>query len=266
LHHTLKATGNHPFLVVQHNGKGKESTLIWKNVEHLKAGNDVVVLKKFNEGKSFEFSKIDSNEYFGDEKIREIKYLGVEPTYDLQVDESHNFIANGYVVHNTGIQQSGATPKFASTSTTPVGKAIPGNLQRKKNMVEISAAHNVYAASTTIYNFKDLENKVRKALRIKGAKYIQIFASCPTGWRMPEKDAIKITKLAIETGVYKVFEIENRKFKLNYKPAKRKKVEEYLKVQGRFRHLTPQQTDEIQMEIDKEWQELEKMNASAATI
>ncbi|PKP61147.1 MAG: 2-ketoisovalerate ferredoxin oxidoreductase [Candidatus Altiarchaeales archaeon HGW-Altiarchaeales-1] len=167
---------------------------------------------------------------------------------------------------NTGVQQSGSTPKFASTSTTPSGKAIPGNLQRKKNLVEIAAAHNVYAASTTIYNFRDLENKVRKALKIKGAKYIQIFASCPTGWRIPEKDAIKITKLAIETGIYKVFEIENGKFNLNYKPAKRKKVEEYLKVQGRFRHLTQQQIDEIQDGIDKEWRELEKTNVSAVTI
>lgn len=167
---------------------------------------------------------------------------------------------------NTGVQQSGATPKFANTTTTPSGKAIPGNLQRKKNLVEIAAAHNVYAASTTIYNFRDLENKVRKALKIKGAKYIQIFASCPTGWRIPEKDAIKITKLAIETGIYKVFEIENGKFNLNYKPAKRKKVEEYLKMQGRFRHLTQQQIDEIQDGIDKEWQELEKVNVSAVTI
>ncbi len=167
---------------------------------------------------------------------------------------------------NTGVQQSGATPKFASTSTTPLGKVIPGNLQRKKNLVEIAAAHNVYAASTTIYNFRDLENKVRKALKIKGAKYIQIFASCPTGWRIPEKDAIKITKLAIETGIYKVFEIENGKVNLNYKPAKRKKVEEYLKMQGRFRHLTQQQIDEIQDGIDKEWQELEKVNVSAVTV
>ncbi len=167
---------------------------------------------------------------------------------------------------NTGVQQSGATPKFASTTTTPSGKVIPGNLQRKKNLVEIAAAHNVYAASTTIYNFRDLENKVRKALKIKGAKYIQIFAPCPTGWRIPEKDAIKITKLAIETGICKVFEIENGKFNLNYKPAKRKKVEEYLKVQGRFRHLTQQQIDEIQDRIDKEWQELEKVNVSAVTV
>ncbi|CEG13583.1 Pyruvate synthase subunit PorB [groundwater metagenome] len=167
---------------------------------------------------------------------------------------------------NTGVQQSGATPKFASTSTTPLGKVIPGNLQRKKNLVEIAAAHNVYAASTTIYNFRDLENKIRKALKIKGAKYIQIFASCPTGWRIPEKDAIKITKLAIETGIYKVFEIENGKVNLNYKPAKRKKVEEYLKMQGRFRHLTQQQIDEIQDGIDKEWQELEKVNVSAVTV
>ncbi len=167
---------------------------------------------------------------------------------------------------NTGVQQSGATPKFASTTTTPSGKVIPGNLQRKKNLVEIAAAHNVYAASTTIYNFRDLENKVRKALKIKGAKYIQIFAPCPTGWRIPEKDAIKITKLAIETGICKVFEIENGKFNLNYKPAKRKKVEEYLKVQGRFRHLTQQQINEIQDGIDKEWQELEKVNVSAVTV
>lgn len=167
---------------------------------------------------------------------------------------------------NTGIQLSGATPKFASTNTTPAGKVIPGNLQKKKKLVEIAAAHNVYAASTTIYNFKDLENKVRKALRIKGAKYIQIFAACPTGWGIPEKDTIKLVKLAVETGMYRVFEIENGKFNLNYKPAKRKKVEEYLKLQGRFKHLTQQQIDEIQADVDKEWQELEKMEVKPVKI
>jgi len=160
---------------------------------------------------------------------------------------------------NTGVQQSGSTPKFASTTTTPSGKAIPGNLQRKKNLVEIAAAHNIYAASTTIYNFRDLENKVRKALKIKGAKYIQIFASCPTGWGIPEKDAVNIAKLAVETGIYKVFEIENGKFNLNFKPVKRKPVEEYLKMQRRFRHLTQEQIREIQERIDKDWQELEEL-------
>jgi len=160
---------------------------------------------------------------------------------------------------NTGVQQSGSTPKFASTTTTPSGKAIPGNLQRKKNLVEIAAAHNIYASSTTIYNFKDLENKVRKALKIKGAKYIQIFASCPTGWGIPEKDAVNIAKLAVETGIYKVFEIENGKFNLNFKPVKRKPVEEYLKMQRRFRHLTQEQIREIQERIDKDWQELEEL-------
>lgn len=167
---------------------------------------------------------------------------------------------------NTGGQQSGATPKFTRTTTTPTGKVIPGNLQRKKNLVEIAAAHNIYAASTTIYNFRDLENKVRKAIRMKGAKYIQIFASCPAGWGVPDKDAIKITKLAVETGAYRVFEIENGKFNLNYKPAKRKKIAEYLKIQERYEHLTQQQIDEIQAEIDKEWEKLEGMTVRQVTI
>jgi len=125
--------------------------------------------------------------------------------------------------------------------------------------VRIAAAHNVYAASTTIYNFRDLENKVRKALRIKGAKYIQILASCPPGWRIPEKYTIKVVKMAVDTGIYKVFEIENGKFKLNYKPVKRLPVEEYLKMQGRFKHLTKEQIDEIQKEVDKEWEEIEQI-------
>ncbi len=167
---------------------------------------------------------------------------------------------------NTGIQQSSSTPRFADTTTTPAGSIIPGNLEKKKDLVRIAAAHNVYAASTTIYNFRDLENKVRKALRIKGAKYIQILASCPPGWRIPEKDAIKVVKMAVDTGIYKVFEIENGKFKLNYKPVKRLPVEEYLKMQGRFKHLTKEQIDEIQKEVDKEWEEIEQILVSPVVI
>ncbi|MFN3527734.1 MAG: thiamine pyrophosphate-dependent enzyme, partial [Candidatus Altarchaeaceae archaeon] len=151
---------------------------------------------------------------------------------------------------NTGVQRSSSTPKYANTTTTPVGEKIKGNLKRKKDLVRIAAAHNVYAASTTIYNFKDLENKVMKALKMNGAKYIQIFAPCATGWGMPEELTVEAARLAVNCGIYDVFEVINGKFILNYRPAKLIPVTEYFKIQRRFRHLTKEEIDEIQKEIN----------------
>lgn len=167
---------------------------------------------------------------------------------------------------NTGVQRSGATPLYTNTTTTPVGEKIKGNLKRKKELVKIAAAHKIYAASTTIWNFKDLENKVRKALRINGAKYLQIFAPCPTGWGIPEEKAVEIARLAVNTGIYGVYEIENGEIKLNFKPSKRLPVIEYLKVQKRFKHLTKEQIDEFQNEVNKEWENYDNLKVTPVKI
>ncbi len=137
---------------------------------------------------------------------------------------------------NTGIQRSGLTPFFANTTTTPKGEKSFGNLKKKKPMPEIALAHGIpYVATTSVVFPQDVQRKVKKALSIKGPKYIQIHVPCPLGWQYPSNLSIEVGKLAVETGLYPLIEYENGK--LSVRKISPKPVEEYLKAQGRFKHL-----------------------------
>ncbi|MCK4859592.1 MAG: pyruvate ferredoxin oxidoreductase [Candidatus Omnitrophica bacterium] len=139
---------------------------------------------------------------------------------------------------NTGVQRSGLTPLNTNTTTTPPGKESVGNTRPKKPMLEICAAHKIpYVASASIGFIKDLKDKVKKALSIRGPKYLQIFVPCPLGWRHGPELTMKIAKLAVETGLYPLVEFENGKLTSAMKIPQPKPVEEYLKLQGRFKHL-----------------------------
>jgi pyruvate ferredoxin oxidoreductase beta subunit len=139
---------------------------------------------------------------------------------------------------NTGIQRSGLTPFDSNTTTSPPGKVSSGNPLPKKNMIAICVAHNIpYVASASVGFPRDVQNKVKKALAIRGPKYLHLHVPCPLGWRHLSNATITIAKLAVETGLFPLLEYEGstltsvRKYK-NFKP-----VEEYLKLQGRFAHL-----------------------------
>ena len=139
---------------------------------------------------------------------------------------------------NTGVQRSGATPFCASTTTSPSGEQSFGNMRPKKPMVEIAAAHGIpYAASASVAYPRDLQKKVKKALSIKGPKYLHIHVPCPTGWYAESINTIKIGKLAVDTGLFPLYEIENGVVTGVKKAKVRPKVEEYLKTQNRFKHL-----------------------------
>ncbi len=139
---------------------------------------------------------------------------------------------------NTGIQRSGLTPFNAHTTTSPSGKVSFGNPRPKKPVVEICAAHHIpYAATSSIANPKDIEIKVKKALNIKGPKYLQIHVPCPLGWRSEPPQSVEIAKQAINTGLYPIVEYEYGKLVKVRKIASPKPVSEYLKLQGRFKHL-----------------------------
>jgi len=197
------------------------------------------------------------NEFFEMEKIIGIRYVGKSQTIDLRVEKNHNFIAEGIVVHNTGIQRSGTTPKFAWTTTTPVGKVGRGKLEWKKDMVSIMAAHGIPYAATACVSFPDdFLAKARKAASIKGPTYLHVLCPCPTGWRFDSSKTIEIGRLAVLTGMWMLYEIENGKKRLTFKPEKRLPVSEYIKTQGRFRHLTEAEIAEIQKFVDescREW-------------
>lgn len=161
---------------------------------------------------------------------------------------------------NTGMQRSGLTPYGAWTTTTPSGKK-----ERKKDMPMIMAAHKIPYVATACTAFPmDFVNKVRKAKNIQGTKYIHLLAPCPTGWRCDTSKTIELGRLAVQTGLFVLYEIENGKFKLNspsdrlVDKSKRKPVKEYFAGQGRFRNLTEDDVVRIENWVDEDWNEYRK--------
>ena len=138
---------------------------------------------------------------------------------------------------NTGVQRSGSTPFAASTTTSPAGRRSSGEDRPKKDLPAIAAAHGIpYVATASMALFADLRRKVRKALEVRGARYLQVHVPCPPGWGYDEQASVDIGKLAIESGLYPLVEWENGEV-VRVRKIKKVPVEEYLKPQRRFRHL-----------------------------
>jgi pyruvate/2-oxoacid:ferredoxin oxidoreductase beta subunit len=185
-----------------------------------------------------------NNEFFDIEKVKEVNYVIKQATLDLRVEDEHNFVADGIIVHNTGIQRSGMTPTFASTTTSPPGKLSFGNPRPKKNMVEICAVHGIpYSATASVGFPKDVEKKVKKALSIKGPKFIHLFVPCPLGWGSLPENTYKVGRLVVETGILPLVEFENGKLANVRKFKELKPIEEFLKLQKRFKHLLKDDTE-----------------------
>jgi pyruvate ferredoxin oxidoreductase beta subunit len=178
------------------------------------------------------------------------------------LERGHDFIYICYdneAYMNTGIQRSSSTPYGASTTTSPAGKVIPGQITWKKNMPEIAAAHNISYVATACPSYPiDLVEKVKKAARLTGPAYIHILSVCPTGWRLPPELSIKAGRLAVETGVFPLYEVEHGRYQFTGKIEKLRPVKEYLKLQGRFRHLSDEMIDTIQSRVIKEYETLKK--------
>jgi pyruvate ferredoxin oxidoreductase beta subunit len=176
------------------------------------------------------------------------------------LERGHDFIYVCYdneAYMNTGIQRSSETPFGASTTTAPSGKVSMGQHTWKKNMAAIAAAHNIpyVATSCSSYPF-DIMHKIEKAKRVKGPSYIHILSVCPTGWRCPSNLTIKMGRLAVETGVFPIYEIENGKYTLNIDLPKLRPIDDYLKLQGRFRHLSPDNIVKIQERVTEEYEKI----------
>jgi pyruvate ferredoxin oxidoreductase beta subunit len=167
---------------------------------------------------------------------------------------------NAYM--NTGIQRSGATPKYAATTTTPAGKKIHGNITNSKHMPFIMAAHGIYVATANIAFPQDFIAKVRKGLEKKGPAYIQVYGPCNLGWGYPTNMTIQIAKLAYNAKITPLYEIENGILKFTKIPNNPKPVDEFIKTQARFKHLTQEDIKEVQAYVDREWQKLEKFALS----
>ena len=163
---------------------------------------------------------------------------------------------------NTGIQRSSATPMFADTTTTPSGTQSLGKPQYRKDLTAIIADHHMpYVAQTTFMgNFKDLHEKAEKAIYTEGPAFLNIMAPCPRGWRYNAEDIMQICKLAADTCYWPMFEVVEGEWKLTYEPKKKLPIEEFLKTQGRFKHLFKKGNEwaiELyQKEVDRRWEEL----------
>jgi len=162
---------------------------------------------------------------------------------------------------NTGFQRSGASPYGSQTTTTPTGKK-----EHKKDVPMIMAAHKLpYVATACIAYPLDFVNKLKKAKEMVGTKYIQVLTPCPPGWRYSTEKTIEMGRLAVQTGIWALFEIEQGKFKLSSPSAgladksKRKPLEEYVKAQGRFSQITLEDIDEIKRWIDETWENYKRL-------
>lgn len=151
---------------------------------------------------------------------------------------------------NTGIQRSSMTPLGASTTTSPSGKESLGSNTNKKDMIDIAIAHRVkYVATATVGYPMDLKKKVEKAMTIKGPRFLHFLVPCPLGWRFPSELTIQISKLAVQTGIFPLVEYEDGKLTKANTISKKTPVEEYLKLQGRFRHLFASETGKHEIEL-----------------
>jgi pyruvate ferredoxin oxidoreductase beta subunit len=158
---------------------------------------------------------------------------------------------------NTGIQRSSSTPFGAMTTTSPPGKKSIGQSTQKKNMPKIVVAHNIPYVATACPSYPfDLLAKIKKAKAVNGPSYIHILSVCPTGWRIPSDEAILYGKLAVRTGVFPLYEVENGKYRITHSPEPLRPVSEYIKGQGRFKHLTDDLIAQIQERVNMDWENL----------
>ncbi|MCI8396796.1 MAG: pyruvate ferredoxin oxidoreductase [Clostridia bacterium] len=210
-----------------------------------------------------------------DKDTKFIAFGGDGGTYDIGLQSLSGAMERGhdmvYVCYdngaymNTGIQRSSATPRFADTTTSPAGSKVPGKMQPRKDLTEVIANHHIpyVAQSIATANFKDLYEKSEKAIYTKGAAFLNVLAPCPRGWGYPTEDLMQINKLAVDTCYWPLYEVENGKYKINYKPAKKLPIEEFLKPQRRFKHLfkpgNEWMIEEFQKELDERWEMLLKL-------
>ncbi len=198
----------------------------------------------------------------GRDDIQVVAFAGDGGTFDIGLQALSGVMKNNddilYVCldneayMNTGIQVSSATPSYAWTGTTP-----EGNPRRKKNIMEIMAAHYSPYSATAVIGFPlDLQQKITKAKNIRGTKFIHMLVPCPTGWKTPSDISPELSILAVETNVFPLYEVENgKRYTINREP-RCLPVQEYLLRQGRFRHLREEQIKQIQTDVDDEWDTL----------
>jgi pyruvate ferredoxin oxidoreductase beta subunit len=202
-------------------------------------------------------------------RMKFVAFGGDGGTYDIGLQSLSGAMERGhdmvYVCYdngaymNTGIQRSSATPMNAWATTSEVGKVQQGKQQRRKDLTSIIAAHGIpYAAQASVSHWRDLTTKAEKAFAVEGPAFLNVLSPCPRGWRTASNQSIAIAKLAVQTGFWPLFEVEDGVWRQTVTVAERKPVVEFLKPQGRFKHLfTPENAEllvAVQDEVDRYWE------------
>jgi len=209
-----------------------------------------------------------------DRDIKFVVFGGDGATYDIGLQFISGVVERGQQIiyvclnneayMNTGVQRSAATPLGAWTTTSPVGKVIPGKTEHRKDLVGMMVANGIpYTAQAAPHAWRDLMTKTQKAASIEGPSYIDVITPCPRGWRFPIDETIYLSRLAVETCMWPLYEVEYGKYKITSRPTQKKPVTEYLKAQRRFEHLfLPENKhiiDELQRKVDEDWERLQKL-------
>lgn len=208
-----------------------------------------------------------------------VAFAGDGGTFDIGIqalsgalERRHDFTYICYdneAYMNTGIQRSGATPHGASTTTTPAGSKIHGKMGPKKDLIGICVAHGVeYAATASVAYWNDYITKVRRGAAVKGPAVIHVLAPCPLGWRFDTSETMKLAKLAVQSKYFPLYEFDQGKYKLSMKVPKPVALEEFLKPQGRFRHLfapeAAQDLKQLKEDVENNYNRIAQLCGEAA--
>jgi pyruvate ferredoxin oxidoreductase beta subunit len=217
-----------------------------------------------------------------DKDIKFVNFAGDGATYDIglqalsgAMERGHDMLFvcfNNEAYMNTGIQRSSATEKGASTTTSWNGSESYGKKEFPKDMTAVMVAHNIpYVAQAAPHAWRDMVQKSQKAFNCGGPSFINAISPCPRGWRFASSDTISISKLAVETCVWPLFEVENGEYHLSPESqriadgkAEKKPVTDWFASQGRFKHLMDERwsdvVEDIQIELDRRWNKLIKLS------
>jgi len=231
---------------------------LFENVAAVVSGIESAYKAKVRKGKILPAKEVKFVGFAGDGGTSDI---GIQALSGA-MERGHNFLYccfDNEAYMNTGIQRSSSTPYGAWTTTAPVGKKSIGQMTWKKNMPEIAVAHKIPYVATACPSYPfDLMDKVKRGAEIEGPAYVHIFSPCPTGWRCQPNLSIELGRLAVETGVFPLYEVINGEYRLSIDFPELKPVREYMKKQGRFRHLTEDVIERIQVRVEAEYLELKE--------
>lgn len=206
-----------------------------------------------------------------DKGIKFVVFAGDGATYDIglqflsgALERGHKFLyvcLNNEAYMNTGTQRSSATPLGTWTTTSPVGAVTLGKKENRKDITAIVVAHNIpYVAQAVPHAWRDLMTKAQKAIAADGPSFINVLVPCPRGWRFPPEETIAVSRLAVETCVWPLYEVINGEWKLSYRPSPKRPITDWLRSQGRFQHLlkpgSEHLVDTLQQAVDMEWAKL----------